>query len=108
MIRRPPRSTRTYTPCPYTTLVRSMDQTPSLASATAQIAASDLVPYSPVTEKWVGRQVALPDLCAATMTTSDNTAANKVLQALGGPMAVTRFARSLGEDRKSTRLNSSH
>ncbi|HYG42317.1 MAG TPA: class A beta-lactamase [Bordetella sp.] len=84
-------------------LLAAMDQAPSLASATALIAASDLVPYSPVTEKWVGQQVALPDLCAATMTTSDNTAANKVLQALGGPMAVTRFVQSLGDG--TTRLD---
>ena len=47
---------------------------------------SDLVTYSPVTEKYAGRQaMTLADLCEAALTMSDNTAANLVLQALGGP-----------------------
>jgi len=78
-------------------LLARLDNAPAMASAKARIEASDLVPYSPVMEKRVGEHVALPDLCAATMTTSDNTAANKVLQALGGPPAVNRFVRSLGD-----------
>jgi len=78
-------------------LLARLDNAPAMASATARIEASDLVPYSPVMEKRVGEHVALPDLCAATMITSDNTAANKVLQALGGPPAVNRFVRSLGD-----------
>lgn len=67
------------------------------------IAQSDVVPYSPVTEKWVGQEVSLDALCAATLRTSDNTAANKVLEALGGPDAVTAFLRSIGD--KTTRLD---
>ena len=44
------------------------------------------------------------------MPQSDNTAANLILKALGGPPAVTRFARSLGDpvtqlDRWETDLN---
>jgi beta-lactamase class A len=74
------------------------------------ISADDLVTYSPVTEAWVGRSVSLADLCDATMRHSDNTAANKVLEALGGPHAVTEFVRSLGDtvtrlDRWETDLN---
>src|SRR5690625_1202767 len=61
------------------------------------ISQSDLVTYSPVTETQVGQEISLDALCDATLRTSDNTAANKVLEALGGP-----------DDRKSTRLNSSH
>ena len=50
------------------------------------------------------------ELCDATMTTSDNTAANLVLQALGGPSAVTTFVRGMGDattrlDRFETELN---
>lgn len=59
---------------------------------------SDLVSYSPVTENWLGKEVSLYQLCDATMRTSDNTAANKVLEALGGPAAVTAFIRSIGDD----------
>lgn len=75
-----------------------------------RIEQDDLVTYSPVTEKNVGRDMMLGDLCDATMRTSDNTAANKVLDALGGPDAVTRFTRTLGDettrlDRRETDLN---
>ncbi|PMR77945.1 class A beta-lactamase [Halomonas endophytica] len=74
------------------------------------IVQSDLVTYSPVTEGWLGQEVSLDALCAATMRTSDNTAANKVLEALGGPDAVTAFLRSIGDevtrlDRWETELN---
>ena len=74
------------------------------------ISQSDLVTYSPVTETWVDQEVSLNALCDATMRTSDNTAANKVLEALGGPDAVTAFLRSIGDeltrlDRWETELN---
>ena len=38
------------------------------------------------------------ELCAATITFSDNGAANLLLRELGGPAAITRFCRSLGDD----------
>lgn len=74
------------------------------------IARSDLVTYSPVAKGWVGQEVTLDALCAATLRTSDNTAANKVLEALGGPASVTAFLRSIGDpvtrlDRWETELN---
>lgn len=74
------------------------------------IVQTDLVTYSPETEAWVGQEVTLETLCSATMRTSDNTAANKVLEALGGPEAVTTFLRSIGDevtrlDRWETDLN---
>lgn len=66
--------------------------------------ASELVTYSPVTEQYAGDQpMTLFELCDATMSTSDNTAANLVLQALGGPEAITAFARSM--DDRTTRLD---
>jgi len=71
----------------------------------------DLVTYSPVTEQHVGPEgMSLSDLCRATMETSDNSAANQILKAIGGPGAVTAFARSLGDevtrlDRWETDLN---
>lgn len=70
-----------------------------------------LVTYSPVTEIHTGEPgMTLEELCEATMATSDNTAANLVLSALGGPGSVTRFARDLGDaitrlDRTETTLN---
>ena len=75
-----------------------------------EITPADLVTYSPVTEAWVGREMSLHALCDATMRISDNTAANKVLDVLGGPHEVTSFMRSLGDettrlDRWETELN---
>ncbi|PKO69373.1 MAG: class A beta-lactamase [Betaproteobacteria bacterium HGW-Betaproteobacteria-16] len=71
----------------------------------------DLVTWSPVTEKHVGGEgLTLAQLCEATITTSDNTAANLILASYGGPAAVTAFARKLGDtvtrlDRTEPELN---
>lgn len=64
---------------------------------------ADLVTYSPITEKHVGAGLPLAALCDAALRYSDNTAANLLLKAIGGPPAVTAFARSLGDD--TTRLD---
>ena len=65
---------------------------------------SDLVTYSPVTEKRVGNiGMSLAELCEATITVSDNTAGNLILDAIGGPAGFTEFSRSLGD--RVTRLD---
>ena len=71
---------------------------------------SDLVTYSPVIEKQVGQPVTLNAACAAAMHTSDNTAANIIILAVGGPEGITRFMRELGDlvtrlDRREPELN---
>lgn len=71
----------------------------------------ELVEYSPVTEKYVGEGMRVDELCAAAIQYSDNTAANLLMKLLGGPHAVTAFARSIGDrefhlDRWETELNS--
>lgn len=58
---------------------------------------SDLVTYSPVTEQHVADGMSVLALCEAALTVSDNTAANLLIAELGGPAAVTSFARSLGD-----------
>lgn len=75
-------------------------------------AKTDLVTYSPVTERFAGTAegMSLAGLCEATLTTSDNSAANFILDSYGGPAALTRFARELGDDttrldRRETELN---
>ncbi|KAF0813499.1 Beta-lactamase OXY-1 [Andreprevotia sp. IGB-42] len=70
----------------------------------------DLVSYSPISEKHLGEGMTVAELCAATIQYSDNAAANLLIQLLGGPAAVTRFARSIGNntfrlDRRETALN---
>lgn len=71
----------------------------------------DLVAYSPVTKEMIdGDGLSVAELCHAAVTRSDNTAANLLVASLGGPSAVTAFARSLGDqvtrlDRVETELN---
>lgn len=72
-------------------------------NSTVEIKKADLVTYSPVIEKQVGQAITLDDACFATMTTSDNTAANIILSAVGGPKGVTDFLRQIGD--KETRLD---
>ena len=71
----------------------------------------DLLDYAPVAKAHAAEGVmTLADLCAAAIDWSDNTAANLVLQAIGGPAGFTQFARSLGDnvtrlDRNEPSLN---
>ena len=74
-------------------------------------AQSDLVTYSPVTEKHVAQGMTLSELCEAAITMSDNTAGNLLLNAVGGPEGLTAFLRASGDetsrlDRWETDLNS--
>jgi beta-lactamase class A len=58
----------------------------------------DLLSYAPVTSKYVGDPgMTIEALCEAAVTMSDNTAANVLLATSGGPTALTRFARSIGD-----------
>ncbi|CDO87966.1 class A beta-lactamase [Mycobacterium triplex] len=62
-----------------------------------------LLPNSPVTAPRAGATLPLAQLCAAAVQRSDNVAANLVLAQIGGPPAITDFARSIGDER--TRLD---
>lgn len=63
------------------------------------VKASDLVDWSPVVEKRVGGAgISIAELCEATITLSDNAAANLLLAASGGPKAVTQFLRGAGDE----------
>lgn len=60
---------------------------------------SDLVDWAPVVEKRVGGDgISIAELCEATITLSDNAAANLLLAASGGPKAVTQFLRGFGDE----------
>jgi len=61
------------------------------------------LPNSPRTAPNAGGQMTLADLCAAAVQVSDNAAGNLLLQTIGGPSAITDFARSIGDER--TRLD---
>ena len=58
----------------------------------------DLVTYSPTTEKHLGDGMTLGELCEAALTLSDNTAANLILDSLGGPAGFRSRVRALGDD----------
>ncbi|MFD4582759.1 class A beta-lactamase [Streptomyces sp. NPDC058423] len=62
-------------------------------------------------EENLANGMTVAELCDATIRYSDNAAANLLLRELGGPTAVTRFCRSVGDgvtrlDRWEPRLNS--
>ncbi|SFX48520.1 beta-lactamase class A [Marinospirillum alkaliphilum DSM 21637] len=80
-------------------LLQQVDENEVQIERKISFSEADLVTYSPVTEQHAGqREMSLFELCEATMTTSDNTAANLILQAIGGPEAVTEFVRGIGDD----------
>ncbi len=57
----------------------------------------DLITWSPVTKKIIGQKISVFDACEATMLTSDNTAANIVLEHIGGAVALTKYLRDIGD-----------
>lgn len=78
---------------------------------------ADLDTYAPVTTRALraggpeAGTMSVEALCAAALVWSDNTAANLLLGALGGPAALTDFCRDLGDpvtrlDRTEPDLNS--
>nr|WP_228512376.1 class A beta-lactamase [Clavibacter sp. VKM Ac-2872] len=61
------------------------------------IEAVDILSYAPVTETRVGGTMTLRELAEAAMTRSDNTAANLLLEALGGPAELDAALTALGD-----------
>ncbi|BDZ49755.1 beta-lactamase [Frondihabitans sucicola] len=66
--------------------------------ATVRYTASDLVDYSPVTGAHVATGMTLRALITAALQYSDNTAANLMLQQLGGPAGLQQALRGLGDE----------
>lgn len=78
-------------------LAQSVDR-PALLQQRVTYAKADLVNYSPVTEKHVDAGMTVAALCEAAIQYSDNSAANLLMKLIGGPSAVTAYARSIGDD----------
>ncbi len=94
-------------------LLRDHDQNGEVLSKRIFYTAADLEANSPVTELHLADGMTNRELCDAMLRYSDNTAANLVLRQLGGPKAITRFARSVGDcvtrlDRYETELNTAY
>jgi beta-lactamase class A len=74
--------------------------------------AKDILEYAPVTKAHLkGGGMTLGALCAAAIEQSDNTAGNLLLDTIRGPVGLTDFARSIGDemtrlDRREPELNS--
>jgi beta-lactamase class A len=65
---------------------------------------ADLLEWAPVTKQYVqDENMTVDALCAAAVEYSDNTAANLLLETVGGPHGLTEFVRSL--DDSVTRLD---
>ena len=70
---------------------------------TLRVDPAAVLPNSPISGPKAGSGLSLDELCQAVLQRSDNTAANMLLTVIGGPQAITAFARSIGDDR--TRLD---
>lgn len=74
--------------------------------------AKEILEYAPVTKEHLkDGGMTLGALCAAAIEQSDNTAGNLLLDAIGGPVGLTNFMRTLGDrvtrlDRIEPELNS--
>jgi beta-lactamase class A len=62
----------------------------------------DLVQYSPITETKVDAGMSIGELCDAAVRYSDNTAANLLLDEIGGPTGLQDALRENGDDVIST------
>ena len=73
-------------------------------SRVVRYAETDLLEYAPVTRAHVGAGgMTISQLVSAAIQYSDNTAANLLLRAVGGPASFTAYLRQLGD--QSTRLD---
>lgn len=79
-------------------VLQRVDQSRERLDRQVRFTKGDLLGYAPVSRKNVAAGVmSVGTMCAAAIEYSDNTAANLLLGSLGGPHAVTAFARSLGD-----------
>jgi beta-lactamase class A len=85
-------------------VLKRIDQNKEKLDRFVRYGEAQLLSYAPVTREHVKEGgMTLEALCAAAVEQSDNTAANLVLEAIGGPEKWTEFARSLGD--KFSRLD---
>lgn len=90
--------------------LKRSEKMPDLLNQKIKYSSDDIVEYSPITEQHLEEGMTISELCAASVQYSDNTAANLLMKELGGPEAVTAFARSISNnefrlDRWETELN---
>ncbi|MBD0837577.1 MULTISPECIES: class A beta-lactamase [unclassified Streptomyces] len=93
-------------------VLRDLDRDGEVLARRIHYTEADLVePVPDRIREHLADGMTVAELCEFAITHSDNTSANLVLRELGGPTAITRFARSLGDrvtrlDRWEPELNS--
>ncbi|WP_129667681.1 class A beta-lactamase [Phytoactinopolyspora endophytica] len=65
---------------------------------TVTYSSDELAAHSPITEQHVDTGMTLRELCDAALRFSDNTAANLLLEEVGGPDGLERALEELGDD----------
>ncbi|GGC09554.1 beta-lactamase [Oxalicibacterium flavum] len=79
-------------------ILQHSERVPGLMERLVRYEQQDLIAHSPITGRHLAGGMRVADLCAATIQYSDNAAANLLMKILGGPAAVTAFARDIGDD----------
>ncbi|MFD5916585.1 class A beta-lactamase [Kitasatospora sp. NPDC058201] len=96
-------------------ILRDLDRDGEFLARRIRYTAKDVTDagYAPITGRpeHLANGMTVAELCAAAIAHSDNAADNLLLRELGGPSAITRFSRSLGDgvtrlDRWEPELNS--
>lgn len=92
-------------------VLRDLDRHGEVLARRIHYTEADLVDGSDRTREHLAEGMTVAELADVAIRYSDNTAGNLLLRELGGPTAITRFARSLGDpvtrlDRWETDLNS--
>jgi beta-lactamase class A len=93
-------------------VLQRVDRHQETLDRTIAIPGKPLLFNSPLTELHAGGTMSIAALCHAALTQSDNTAANLLLESIGGPASITHFSRSIGDsvtrlDRMEPSLNES-
>jgi beta-lactamase class A len=79
-------------------VLRDLDRDGEVLARRIHYTEDDLViPGSDQTAAHLAEGMTIAELAEVAITHSDNTAGNLLLRELGGPTAITRFARSLGD-----------
>jgi beta-lactamase class A len=91
-------------------VLRRVDRHQETLDRAIPIPSKPLLSNSPLTEPHAGGTMTVAALCQAAVIRSDNTAANLLLERIGGPPGITNFARSIGDpvtrlDRTELSLN---
>ena len=79
-------------------VLQRVDEQRETLDRVVEIPLKPLLFNSPLTEPHAGGTMNVAALCHSILTRSDNTAANLLLETIGGPPGITKFCRSLGDD----------